>query len=285
MSAGNSSSAASWNKRVNAVTIVGVGLIGGSFALALRKAEFAGRIIGVSSPETIRCALDRGAIDEALPLAQAAAQSDLIYLARPIAGILETLGVIDAHVRPGTLITDAGSTKLAITQRAAAHIRRGRFVGGHPMAGKESRGVAAAEAELFRDRPYVLTSPDAELQSWIERMGARVVILGAEEHDRLVALTSHLPQLISTALAASIGSQPGAEQVAGPAATDLTRLALSPYDIWRDIFATNSAPIDAALGAFIGKLEELRGMLRSPEIERAFERAAEAARSLREPKY
>src|SRR5712692_8401804 len=284
MSAGNNSSKASWNKRVNVVTIVGVGLIGGSFALALRKAGFAGRVIGVSSPETIRCALERGVIGEALPLHQAAAQSDLIYLSQPITGILETIESIDSYVRPGTLITDAGSTKLAITERAAAHIRRGRFVGGHPMAGKESRGVAAAEAELFCGRPYVLTSPEPELESWIERIGARVVILGAEEHDRLVALTSHLPQLISTALASSIGSQPGAERVAGPAATDLTRLALSPYEIWRDIFATNPAPIDAALDAFIGKLEALRGMLRSPEIEREFDRAAQAARSLRTPK-
>ncbi len=267
---------------MNVVTIAGVGLIGGSFGLALKRAGFSGRIIGVSSPETLRRALDHGAIDEALPLGQAAAQSDLIYLARPIAGILETLGAVDAHVRPGTLITDAGSTKLAICERAAAHIRRGRFVGGHPMAGKEARGVDAAEASLFEGRPYVLTSREPELEAWIERIGAHVVILGAEEHDRLVALTSHLPQLISTALAASIRSQPGAARVAGPAALDLTRLALSPYEIWRDIFVTNSAPIDAALGAFIRKLEELRGMLRTPEIEREFERAAEAARSLRE---
>jgi prephenate dehydrogenase len=269
---------------VNAVSIVGVGLIGGSFALALRKAGFTGRIIGVSSPEAIRCALECGAIDEALPLGQAAAQSDLIYLSRPITGILEAIDSIDTYVRPGTLITDAGSTKLAITQRAAARIHRGRFVGGHPMAGKESRGAAAAEADLFQGRPYVLTSPEPQLKDWIERIGARVVLLGAEEHDRLVALTSHLPQLISTALAASIGAQAGAERVAGPAATDLTRLALSPYEIWRDIFATNSGPVDSALDAFIGKLEELRGMLRSPEIEREFERAARAAQSLRQQK-
>lgn len=263
------------------VSIVGVGLIGGSFALALRQAGFTGGIIGVSSPSTVRAALERGVIDQALPLEQAAAQSDLIYLAQPIARILETLDCIDAHVRPGALITDAGSTKVAIMQRASERIRRGRFIGGHPMAGKESRGVEVADAELFRGRPYVLTSHDAEFSRWIECMGARVVILTAEEHDRLVALTSHLPQLVSTALAASIAAEPGAVQVAGPGAVDLTRLALSPYDIWRDIFATNSAPIDAALGAFIAKLEQLRKMLRDPEIEREFDQAAATAQALR----
>ena len=269
------------SKPWSVVTVAGVGLIGGSFAMALRKAGFAGKIIGVSSPETVRVALERGVIDEALPLRDAAGQSDLIYLAQPIERILATLDEIDPHVWPGTLITDAGSTKTAIVARATKRIRRGRFVGGHPMAGKQTRGVAEAEAELFRGRPYVLTSPDAELERWIKRMGARVVILDAQEHDRLVALTSHLPQLVSTALAASIAGEPGAARVAGPAAVDLTRLALSPYEIWRDIFATNAGPIDAALGSFVQKLEELRHSLRNPEIEQEFDRAAEAARVLR----
>jgi len=269
------------------VTVVGVGLIGGSFALALRKAGFTGKIIGVSSPETIRAALDRHVIDEAMPLRDAAGQSDLIYLAQPIARILETLDEIDPHVYPGTLITDAGSTKSAIVARAGKRIRRGRFIGGHPMAGKQSRGVGEAEADLFRGRPYVLTSSvvaaslDAELERWIKRIGARVVIMTPEEHDRLVALTSHLPQLISTALAAAIANEAGASRVAGPAAVDLTRLALSPYEIWRDIFATNSVAIDDALAVFIHKLEELRAELRSPEIEKEFERAASSARELR----
>ncbi len=281
-------------------------MIGGSFALALRRAGFKGKIIGVSSPETIRTALDRHVIDEAMPLRDAAGQSDLIYLAQPITRILETLDEIDPHVYPGTLITDAGSTKSAIVARAGKRIRRGRFIGGHPMAGKQSRGIGEAEADLFRGRPYVLTSSstesgvtacsvpsshvtafsvpsslDAELERWIKRIGARVVIMTPEEHDRLVALTSHLPQLISTALAAAIANEPGASRVAGPAAVDLTRLALSPYEIWRDIFATNSVAIDDALAVFIHKLEELRAKLRDPEIEKEFERAASSAQELR----
>src|SRR5262249_35867358 len=123
--------------RVNTVSIVGVGLIGGSFALALRKAGFSGRIIGVSSARTLAAALERGVIDEALPLEQAAAVSDLVYLSQPIEQILTTLPALDAHVRPGALVTDAGSTKHSIVERAAGCIRRGRFIGGHPMAGKE----------------------------------------------------------------------------------------------------------------------------------------------------
>ena len=266
---------------MNTISIAGVGLIGGSFALALRKAGFAGRIVGISSPRTVRAALERGVIDEALPLAEAAAVSDLIYLAQPIGRILETLERIDAHVRPGTLITDAGSTKRAIVERASRHIRRGRFVGGHPLAGKESRGVEQADADLFRGRPYVLTGRDQDLESWIERIGARVVILSAEEHDRVVALTSHLPQLISTALASTLGGETNAAQVAGPAAMDLTRLALSPYEIWRDIFSTNAPAIGAALDAFIARLEELRAALGREGMEREFERAAQTARKLR----
>lgn len=269
-------------KTWSVVSVVGVGLVGGSFALALRRAGFKGKIIGVSSPDTVKAALAHGVIDEAMPLRDAAGQSDLIYLAQPIERILQTLDEIDPHVYPGTLITDAGSTKSAIVARAAKRIRRGRFIGGHPMAGKQTRGVAEAEAGLFKGRPYILTTPDADLERWIKRMGARVVILDAEEHDRLVALTSHLPQLISTALAASIAAEPGAAQVVGPAAIDLTRLALSPYEIWRDIFSTNRGSIDAALAAFIDRLQDLRKQLQSKAIEKEFERAAAAAKSLRQ---
>ena len=266
---------------MSTVAIVGVGLIGGSFALALRKAGFDGRLIGVSSPSTVEKARARGVIDEALPLKDAAGQADVVYLSQPIQQILETLGSLDAHARKGTLITDAGSTKALICERASDAIRRARFVGGHPMAGKESRGVEEADADLFRGRPYVLTAREPQLEGWIEAFGARLVVLNPEEHDRIVALVSHLPQLLSTALASVVGEQPGAARVAGPALGDLTRLALSPYDIWRDIFATNTVSIDAALVVFIAKLEALRAQLRSPEMERVFDKAGASARELR----
>src|SRR6202451_2535130 len=190
------------------VAIFGVGLIGGSFALALRKAGFTGRIIGVSSEQTIRAALDRNVIDQALPARQAAGLADLLYLAQPIHKIADCLEELDAWVQPGALITDAGSTKKLIVQTANQKITRGRFLGGHPMAGRERRGVEAAEAGLFQGRPYVLTpflapgleSPAArDFLSWLPRIGSIPVILSPEEHDRAVAFTSHLPQLASTA--------------------------------------------------------------------------------------
>lgn len=265
---------------MNKVCIVGVGLIGGSFGLALRKAGFSGRIVGVSSPATIEKAVALGVIDEARPLAEAAAASDLIFLAQPIRRILETLEAIDDGVRPGALITDAGSTKREIVARAAERIRRGRFVGGHPMAGKEARGVEFARADLFTGNPWVLTGRDAELEAWIERTGARLVFLDAETHDRLVAVASHVPQLASVALAAAIGES-GAGQVAGPGAADMTRLAGSAWEVWRDILATNADWIDAALGAYIARLEELRGKLRGGEMAEEFARAAAAARGMR----
>ena len=261
------------------VCIAGVGLIGGSFALALRKAGFTGKIIGASSPRTLEKALALGVIDEGLPLPQAAAVSDCVYLAQPIQVILDTIREIDTWVRPGTLITDAGSTKGAILALANEKIRRGRFVGGHPMAGKETRGVEGADRDLFVGRPYVLTSPDTELEDWITRIGAKLVRLTAAEHDTLVAQSSHVPQLASTALAGLIDGK--AAQVAGPGALDMTRLALSSYEIWRDILATNPEAIDRALGAYIAKLQEIQRDLRGAAMESHFEAGAKGADGLR----
>src|SRR5579862_2021534 len=273
------------------VAIAEVGLIGGSFGLALKKAGFAGTILGVSSPATLDAALQRGAIDERATLADAAARADLIYLAQPIGRILDTLRHVDADVRAGTLITDAGSTKGAIVAAARQHIRRGVFLGGHPMAGKEKRGVGEADADLFRGRTYVLTTddPDAlemplaqDFMAWIRRIGAVVVTMGATEHDRVVSFTSHLPQLAATALAATVAEQAGDKlAVAGPGLTDTTRLALSSFELWRDILATNSGPISEALTAYIAKLEHLRDNLRTREIEGEFEIAAALAATLR----
>jgi len=263
------------------LAVVGVGLIGGSFALAARKTGLVHRVIGVSSPATVQKALALKVIDEALPLAEAAAQADLIYLAQPIQQILETIEVLDQHVRPGTLITDAGSTKVAITDRASGSIKRGKFVGGHPMAGKESRGVEGADADLFQGRPYVLTENNPQLEAIIAGIGARLVILNAAEQDRLIALASHLPQMLSTALGTVLAEQPDSLQVAGPAAVDMTRLALSSYDIWRDILATNRDSIDAALVTYIERLQQLRAQLDSSQMQQWFASGAGAARDLR----
>src|SRR5581483_3637807 len=159
---------------------------------------------GVSSPRAIEGALARNAIDRAVPLAEAAGACDLLFLAQPIGRILDTIRHLNPLVRPEALVTDAGSTKCEIADLGLREITRCRFLGGHPMAGKETRGAAAADADLFRGATWVLTpeepedlsSPQAkEFVHWLHKIGANPVRMDPEEHDRVVALTSHLAQL------------------------------------------------------------------------------------------
>ena len=278
---------------MDTVVIAGVGLIGGSFALALRKAGFAGKILGVSSPATIEAALNAGVIDAGVSLEQACAEADLFYLAQPIRPILKTIATIADMIRPECLVTDAGSTKSEIVTFATQRLTRCQFLGGHPMAGKTSRGVAVADADLFQGRPYVLTpnnkfdleTPAAlHLVSWLEKIGAIPIVLSAEEHDRTVALTSHLPQLASSALAATLAAKLDNDnqlRVAGPGLSDTTRLAQSSIEIWEDILATNTTAIGQALDAYIDKLRFFRQNLTNPALRKEFEVAAELARKCR----
>jgi prephenate dehydrogenase len=230
--------------------------------------------------------VEKGAIHRGATLAEAAARADLIYLAQPVSRILSVLHELDPLVNTAALVTDAGSTKHVIVETARKHLHRCAFLGGHPMAGKESRGVANADANLFRNAQYCLTPSQPEnletpvaraFRSWIARIGAREVIIGAEEHDRMVAVTSHLPQLASTALASLLADD---DLVAGPGLVGATRLALSSYDIWRDILMTNSGAISEALTAYIQKLEYLRENLRSRAMEAEFQRASQTAAKL-----
>lgn len=266
------------------VAIVGVGLIGGSFALALREAGFRGVVLGVSSAPAVREALERGIIDEAVTIEQAARRAELVYLSRPILGILESLEQLRGKVGQGTLVTDGGSTKQTIVERARACLGAGQFLGGHPVAGKEVSGVGAAEGSLFRGRPYVLTPTEPqqldeplakEFRGWVERIGAKVVTLDPLAHDRMLALTSHLPQMLSTVLAGLVGGDE--PLVAGTGLAGMLRLAHSPYSVWGDIFATNSTEVDAVLGRYIEELEEARRCLREGRLEELFRRANEAA--------
>jgi prephenate dehydrogenase len=263
---------------LKSVGIVGVGLIGGSLGLALRKAGFEGGILGVSSARSIEQAVERGAVDRGATLEEAAGVCDLLFLSQPISGILETLGKLDPLVGPDTLVTDAGSTKQAIVDEAARSLKRCTFLGGHPMAGKELRGATAADADLFRGRPWVFTSDiDHPFRKWVAAIGAREIVMEPARHDRLVAWSSHLPQLASTALASVIGERASdAATVAGPGLLDATRLAMSSFDLWRDILATNSTGVSAALDAYIDKLKALRG-----DFEGEFQKGSEFARSLR----
>jgi len=278
---------------MNCVAIVGTGLIGASFGLALKRAGFTGAVLGVSSERALSDAVAAGAIDRGLPLTEAAAQADLVFLSQSIGRILDTIRHLDPLLKAGALVTDAGSTKTEIVDLARQVIRRGQFLGGHPMAGKETRGAAAADPDLFRNRTWVLT-PDApaelatpiarEFRGWLDRIGAHILTLDADEHDRVVSLTSHLAQLASTALAATVSDRLGApprERVAGPGLEDMTRLALGSYEIWRDILATNADHIDRALSFYIQKLEHLRENIRTRQLQEEFERAAVFSRRIR----
>ena len=278
---------------MNSVAIVGTGLIGASFGLALRQAGFIGPILGVSSERALADAVAVGAIDRGVTLAEAAAQSELVFLSQSIGRILDTLRHLDPLLRPGALVTDAGSTKNEIVDHARQFIRRGQFLGGHPMAGKELRGAAAAEAGLFQGCTWVLTPDEpSELETpaarafldWLDRIGARLVALDCDEHDRVVAFTSHLAQLASTALASSVGENLSEERhlrVAGPGLRGMTRLALSSYDLWRDILATNTEHIDRALSRYVQKMEYIRDNLRTRQLQNEFARGVDLAARLR----
>jgi prephenate dehydrogenase len=275
------------------VVIVGVGLIGGSFALALRKAGFGGRIIGVSSPRTVEAARKRGAIDEAASLDEAVPCADLVYLAQPISRIVSTIEDLGPLLREGALVTDAGRTKAEIVAQAGRFIRNSQFLGGHPMAGKEKRGVEEADPDLFAGRTYVLTPEGpldletpaaADFVEWIRRIGGVPVVLDPTEHDRVVSLTSHLPQLASTALGATLARRLDIEKygrIAGPGLMDTTRLAMSSHEIWRDILATNSGEVELALDAYISELRDLRAFLVDRRMEQEFEVAADFASKIR----
>ena len=268
------------------IGIIGVGLIGGSFGLAMRKAGFGGRILGVSSPRSLEEGLSAGAIDAGVSLEEAAAEADLVFLSHPIRRILDQIPLIAAAAKEGALITDAGSTKSEIARAAETAFagKPAEFLPGHPMAGKEGRGAAIADADLYRGATWALTpiaqgaeSPAAaELRNWLERLGAIVRVCSPEEHDRIVALTSHLPQALSTALAACLRDalgEGGDLGLAGGGLRDMTRLAGSSYGIWSDIFETNRANVRAALELLLAELDGFGRELGSPAAAGRFERA------------
>ena len=222
-----------------------------------------------------------GAIDRGCSLEEAAAQADLLFLSQPVLAIAETIRRLDPLVKTGALVTDAGSTKRVICD-AAKGLKRCQFVGGHPMAGKEVRGAAAADGSLFRDRTWVLTGTadtplELEFRGWLRRIGARELLLDAKTHDHLVAWSSHLPQLLSTGLAAAIAdTNPAAARVAGPGLMDMTRLAMSSFDLWSEILETNADEAGAALDACIAKLQALRA-----DLPGEFAKASEFSKQLR----
>lgn len=300
---------------IQRVTILGTGLIGGSFALALRKYTTEIRIAGWDRADVLREARSRQILDDTHhgDLAPALRGADLIYIALPIGATLDLLPDI-ARLAPGhALVTDACSTKLRIVQSAAEHFSGGPlFLGGHPMAGKEVSGIAHADADLFRGNTYALVSDSSEtdgLQTGssaqseqgassapqdprvsafvkiLEKIGARPFWLGAEQHDDAVGLASHLPQLAAIALASFLYDRLDENglpiTLAGPGLRDSLRLAGSPYSTWRDIVLTNKEMLSAALDLFARRLDDLRDKLGSRDLEADFDSANELYKLLR----
>ena len=272
------------------ITIIGTGLIGGSFALAARRAGFTGPIIGCDRDAILAKARDFGAIDQAIATPEDAVKgSDLIVLATPVGSIIDLLERIGPLVSPDALITDVGSTKIEIMARArdvfGTNVAK-RFLPGHPMAGKEHGGLEYADADLFREAVWLLTpflgqdlaQPNiAAFVELLNKIGARVLTFDPHQHDRVCALVSHLPQMISTAFASTLveelGDDPQAGAIGGRALREMTRIAGSPYSMWRDIALTNTKNIQDALLKLEQKLAHIRENLRTRELEEEFDQA------------
>jgi prephenate dehydrogenase len=275
---------------IRQITIVGTGLIGGSLALALKLVGFGGRIVGCDRRPVLEVAQARGAVDQAeTDLERSIAGSDVIVLATPVGCILSHLESLAPLLSPDTLITDTGSTKQKLVERSRmlfgdrAHER---VLPGHPMAGKESGGIENADSELFRGAAWLVTPVDARQtltliqQKYLELLGAtgaRVLTMDAARHDRLCAWISHLPQMIATALACSLREEFGDDdapmEIGGRALREMTRIAHSPYSMWRDIALTNPGNIEDALQRFEQQLTHLRENLRGPGLREMFEEA------------
>lgn len=288
------------------ITIVGVGLIGGSLGLAWRGRGLSATVTGVDiSEHTLRRAREIGAIDRgATDLAAGLAGADLVVLATPVGVTLEIAAELSAHVSPGTLITDVGSTKLAVCRRMAATLPPGvSFMGGHPLAGSECQGIEAADPYLFQNAVYVLTPPEeaavtpsgdqaAALTDLVRATGAEVVTLAPDRHDRLVAAVSHLPQLVAVALVNAVAgaeqADPGVLALAAGGFRDTTRITSSPPGIWQDILASNSRPVLEMLALFRRALSDLEDALAAGDRERIlqeFTRAREVRQRVpRRPK-
>lgn len=283
---------------IQRVSVLGTGLIGGSFALALRKYTTDLHISGWDKSEVAIEAQSRGAIDAAFsgPLAPALADADLIYIALPIGPTIDLLPEIARFAPQHAIITDACSTKIRIAQTAGELFPGERgplFLGGHPMAGREVAGFANASAELFRDAPYALigensTPEDPRVAAFVkilQKIGARPLWLGAQQHDYAVGLASHLPQMVAVALGSFLYDRLDENglpiTMAGPGLRDSLRLAGSPYSTWRDIVLTNREILSAALELFTRRLDELRERLGSRDLETDFDAANDLYKLLR----
>src|SRR5215469_533707 len=282
---------------IRRITIIGTGLVGGSFGLALKKHKFAGRIVGSDRAPVLERAQEKGAIDEGhTNPADAIHGSEVVVLATPVVAIIDLIERLGFAMSSKTLLTDVGSTKAEVAARASKVFGKTagqRFLAGHPMAGKEQAGVEFADPDLFQDAAWFFTPLPGqdiykglcgEFLEWVEKIGARIATLPAAEHDALCAWISHLPQMISTALAASLVDEFGQDtpllEAGGRALREMTRISSSPYSMWRDIAITNKSNIADALRKLEQRLAHIRENLDSRELAAEFERAHELKKGL-----
>jgi prephenate dehydrogenase len=279
---------------IKQVTIVGTGLIGGSLALALRHRGI--RVIGSDKPRVLAKAQEMGAIDAGIENpARACVGSDVVILAANVGGIIDSIENLGPMLPRNVLLTDVGSTKIEVLKRAKSVFgasAKTRFLGGHPMSGKENSGVENADSSLFSGTTWIFTGDSEQIRdtareyiALIASLGTHIIHLSAEQHDRLVAWTSHLPQMLSTAFAAVLQDEAELEkkthvtraqmqEVGGRALREMTRIAASPYSMWRDIALTNAVNIEDAILKLEQRLTHIRENLRTPELRAEFERAA-----------
>ena len=262
-------------KRLKKVAVVGVGLIGGSFAMGLRRAGAVGSIIGVDrDPAALERAIELGVIDTAAESASEAARgADLVVVAVPVRAIGTVLHDVALAMDATTVVTDVGSTKTDVVRTAREELRGRfpRFVAGHPIAGREASGVDAATADLFKGARVVLTAepdtaPDAVemVRAAWEAIGSRVSLLAAADHDRIFAAVSHLPHLLSFALVSEIAERANAAELFGFAAggfRDFTRIAASSPEMWRDIALQNRAALLEELDRYGARLAVFRELI------------------------
>jgi prephenate dehydrogenase len=278
---------------IERIAILGTGLLGTSVGLALRESGFEGSITGWDrDPKQLQIALERGAVREtAADALFATRNADLIVLSGPVFAIVGWMEQLSSCLRPGQLMTDVGSTKRKIAVAAERWFNKpghAGFLPGHPMAGKEVSGAANGEAALFKDAVWIFAAGQGEMDSkaaasaaewreWVVRFGCRVMDLEAERHDELCAWVSHLPQMVSTALAALLedkfGDAEDMRAIGGRALREMTRLGCSPFSMWRDIAHTNADEIAAAILALEQRLTHLREHLKTAELREEFERA------------
>lgn len=265
------------------VGVVGLGLIGGSIALAARRMWPSGLVIGVDRKDVLERAMVLHAIDVAADDPVVLAEADLVILAAPIQQNLEILRELPEHVAGAAVITDTGSTKRQIAAAAKALPARLTFIGGHPLGGAARGGIDHARADLFTGRPWLFTPTQGHdtqaldrLRSFATGLGAVPKILSPEDHDRLLAFISHLPQLTVSALMHVVGQAAGQEglDLSGRGLQDTTRLAASPSGIWKEVCATNADEVGSAIDALIAVLQSLRRDLETGKsIDEVFESA------------